>query len=106
MRLGHHDRARAAFRKILELDSTSAKAYENLAADELAAGERTTAVADRHRALELDPRLYDALYNLGLLLHDLGRGDEARPYIERFIHEAPRPRYATDIAELQALLKK
>ena len=36
MRLGQHDRARAALRKVLELDPTSAKAYENLAADELA----------------------------------------------------------------------
>ena len=37
MRQGQHERARAALRKVLELDPTSAKAYENLAADELAA---------------------------------------------------------------------
>jgi tetratricopeptide (TPR) repeat protein len=78
MRLGRHDRARAAFRKVLELDPTSAKAYENLGADELAAGDLPTAILDLHRAVELDPLLYDALYNLGMALDSLGRRGEAR----------------------------
>jgi choline-sulfatase len=105
MRTGRHDRARAAFRKVLERDPTSAKAYENLGADELAAGELAAAVADLQRALELDPQLWDAMYNVSMALDALGRRDESRPYIERFIREAPAQRYAQDIAKLQALLK-
>ncbi len=35
MRMGRHDRARQAFRKVLELDPTSATAYANLGADAL-----------------------------------------------------------------------
>jgi arylsulfatase A-like enzyme/cytochrome c-type biogenesis protein CcmH/NrfG len=105
MRTGRHDRARAAFKKVLELDPTSAKAYENLAADELAAGELAAAVADLQRALELDPQLWDAMYNVSMALDALGRRDESRPYIERFIREAPAQRYAQDIAKLQALVK-
>ncbi len=38
-RQGRHADARAAFRKVLELDPTSAKAYENLAIDAMAAGD-------------------------------------------------------------------
>ena len=98
------DRAREAFRKVLELDPTSAKAFENLGEDELATGELAKAVPDLKRALDLEPRLFDALYNLAMALDRLGRRDEARPLIERFIREAPRERYATDIERLQELI--
>jgi choline-sulfatase len=105
MRAGRHDRARAAFRKVLELDPTSAKAYENLGADELAAGELAAAIADLQRALTLDPQLWDALYNVSMALDALGRRDEARPYIERFIREAPAARYAEDVRRLRTLIQ-
>lgn len=105
-RLGRHDRARAALRKVLELDPTSAKAYENLAADELSAGEIHPAIDDLRRALDLDPHLYDALYNLAQALIAQGRRDEAQPYIERFVREAPPSRYTRDIAEFKKLLGK
>jgi hypothetical protein len=36
----------------------------------------------------------------------LGRREEARPYIERFIREAPAQRYAQDIAKLRGLLSR
>jgi choline-sulfatase len=106
MRTGRHDRARAAFRQVLELDPTSARAYENLGADELAAGELAAAVGDLQRALTLDPQLWDTLYNLAMALDALGRREEARPYIERFIREAPAQRYAQDIAKLRGLLSR
>src|SRR5437763_2370104 len=38
-RLGQHDRARAAFSKVLELDPTSATAHENLGVDFLASAD-------------------------------------------------------------------
>ena len=126
---------------MLELDPTSAKAYENLGVDELGAGDLAAAVdrpaaapssldprlAGAHNALaavylrqgrtaeaiaewktavQLDPRLFDALYNLGTVLYNAGRRDEARPYLERFVDEAPRGRYAADIAKLTPLLSR
>jgi arylsulfatase A-like enzyme/Tfp pilus assembly protein PilF len=102
-RLGQHERARASLRKVLELDPTSAKAYENLAVDELSAGELGLAIDDLRRALDLDPRLYDALYNLAEALLTQGRRDEARPFIDRFVREAPPARYAADIERLRSL---
>jgi len=105
MRLGRHDRARAELRKVLELDPTSATAYANLGADELAAGEVAVAIGDLTRALDLEPRRFDVLYNLALALVESGRRDEARPYMERFVREAPPARYARDIARFRTLLE-
>jgi arylsulfatase A-like enzyme/tetratricopeptide (TPR) repeat protein len=105
-RVGDHARARAAFGKVLELDPTSAKAYENRAADELSARELDAAIGDLTRALDLDPHLYDALYNLALALEATGRRADARPHIERFIREAPQPRYAREVAEFRGMLSK
>ncbi len=101
MRMGRHDRARQAFRKVLELDPTSATAYANLGADALSANDVPSAIGDLTRALELEPRQYTVLYNLALALDSVGRRDEARRAMERFVAEAPPQQYAPDIAALQ-----
>jgi hypothetical protein len=50
--------------------------------------------------------LFDALYNIGTVLHDSGRTDEARPYLERFVRDAPPSRYAADIQRLRVMLQR
>ena len=50
--------------------------------------------------------LFDALYNLATAIYDAGRRDEARPYLERFVRDAPGSRYGPDIAKLRALLAR
>jgi Flp pilus assembly protein TadD len=133
-----HARARAAFAKVLELDATSATAYENLGVDHIGSGDLDAAVTALKHALELDPRLpgahnalaaaylrqrrsadaieqwqtavqlephlYDALYNLGTVLYDSGRRDDARPYLQRFVNEAPPARYQQDILRIRKML--
>jgi tetratricopeptide (TPR) repeat protein len=106
MHLRQHDRARVAFAKVLELDPTSATAYANRGADETSAGDLPAAIEDLKQAVALDPRQYDALYNLVMALHDTGRRDEARPFLKRFVDEAPPSRYGVDIARLRALLER
>jgi Flp pilus assembly protein TadD len=105
LRRGDHVRARTDFRTVLQLDPTSARTFENLAEDELAARELAPAIDDLRRALDLDPRLWDALYNLALALDATGRRDEARQAAERFVREAPSQRYAREIAELRGLTR-
>jgi tetratricopeptide (TPR) repeat protein len=105
MRRRQHDRARAAFAKVLELDPTSATAYANRGADEIGAGDLPAAIIDLKQAVALDPRQYDALYNVVMALHDTGRRDEARSYLEELVRDAPASRYAADIARLRAELK-
>jgi Flp pilus assembly protein TadD len=104
--MGQHDRARQAFRKVLELDPTSATAYANLGADALSAGDLQGAVGDLTRALELDPHQYTVLYNLALALDSLGRREEARRDMERFVNAAPPERFAPDIARFKSLLAR
>jgi Flp pilus assembly protein TadD len=106
MRMGQHDRARQAFRNALELDPTSAIAYANLGADALSTGDLRGAVGDLTRSLELEPRQYTVLYNRAMALDALGRRDEARRDMERFIAEAPPQRFAREIAEFKMLLRK
>ena len=62
------------------------------------------AVVAFERCLKLDPNHLDALYNLGTTLADSGRMDEARPYLERFVSEAPPARYGSDLARLRRRL--
>jgi Flp pilus assembly protein TadD len=104
MRLGRHDRARQEFNRVLELDPTSATAYANLGSDALSSGNVAAAIGDLTRALELEPRQYTVLYNLALALDKVGRRDEARRAMERFVKEAPPQRYAPDIARFRGLL--
>jgi tetratricopeptide (TPR) repeat protein len=70
------------------------------------AGDRTTALASWKRALDLDPTNWDALYNLGVQLMRAGRVAEARPYLDRFVREAPASLYAKDIRDISAELAR
>jgi len=62
------------------------------------------ATAEWATALQLDPGLFDALYNVATTLYDAGRREEARPYLERFVRQAPPARYGADIARFRRLL--
>ncbi len=66
---------------------------------------RPDAAIDRWRAtVRLDPRDFDALFNLGLMLRKQGRLPEARVVLERFAREAPPPLYAADIRRARGWL--
>jgi predicted Zn-dependent protease len=58
------------------------------------------------RAERLLPREYDLLFNLGMMLADSRTPADALPYLRRFAQEAPRDRYATDIARAQATMDR
>ena len=102
---GDLDAASADLGRALALDPRLASAHNALAAVHMRQGREAEAIAAWKTALELNPRLFDALYNLGTVLQRAGRRDEARPYLERFVREAPRARYGADIRNIEALLK-
>jgi len=52
----------------------------------------------------LDPRQYDALYNIGFIEGRAGHRAEARAALARFVETAPRSRYARDIATARQAL--
>jgi arylsulfatase A-like enzyme/Tfp pilus assembly protein PilF len=98
--------ASADLARALSLDPRLAGAHNALAAVYMRQGRTVDAIAEWKMAVQLDPRLFDALYNLGTVLDKAGHRDEARPYLERFVNEAPRARYGADIAKLKPLLSR
>ncbi|HXO27746.1 MAG TPA: sulfatase-like hydrolase/transferase [Thermoanaerobaculia bacterium] len=57
------------------------------------------------RAVALDARQYDALYNIGLVAAEAGRHQQAAKALARFVDTAPAARFGTEIAKARALLQ-
>ena len=106
MRLRQHARARAAFAQVLELDPDvgdgvrEPRRRRNHRGRDDGGDRRSEAGVSRWIHANTT-----RLYNLGAALHDAGRRDEARPYLERFVRDAPPARYAQDIARFRAMLQ-
>ena len=80
---GWLDKARAAFARAIELDNRAAAAFNGRGAAFKFAGQVEPALADWRKALELQPDLTDACFNLALTLIAAGRKDEAAGYLAR-----------------------
>src|SRR5262249_18453902 len=93
----------AAFRRATALDPMYGEAWQALGA---ALVERDTkgAIDAWRRAERLVPGDFDLLFNLGMVLADSGTPADALPYLQRFVREAPRERYARDIARVRATI--
>jgi choline-sulfatase len=101
---GELDAAVTALKHALELDPRLPGAHNALATVYMRQQRLVDAIEEWRTAVRLDPRLYDALYNLGTVLHDAGHLDEARPYLRRFVEEAPPGRYKQDILRIRKML--
>jgi arylsulfatase A-like enzyme/Flp pilus assembly protein TadD len=99
------DAAAAAFRRAVEVDAANAEAWQGLGAATINRNLPAAIDAWQH-AERLAPRDYDLLFNLGMVLSDSGRHAEALPYLTRFLQEAPRDRYASDLPRVQAAIAK
>jgi arylsulfatase A-like enzyme/Tfp pilus assembly protein PilF len=103
---GDVSRATTELSRALDLDPQLARAHNALAAACMRQQRQADAIAHWQTALQLDPRLYDALYNVGTSLWNVGRRDEARPYLERFVREAPAQRYAADVTRVRKMMNR
>ena len=101
---GRLDAAVAHLKEALDLDPALPGAHNALAAVYQRQGRRAAAISEWQTTLRLDPASYDALYNVGVTLYDGGQRDDARPYLQRFVAEAPAARYARDVARIRRLL--
>jgi arylsulfatase A-like enzyme/Flp pilus assembly protein TadD len=89
-RMGRHDRARAAFARVLALDPKSGSAFENRGIDKAMSGDPDGAVADLRRAVELAPDLAGAHNTLAALLRRRGATAEAVEHWRRALELNPR----------------
>jgi len=95
-----------ALRRALSADPNWASAYTGLGVAERKLNNFDGAIKSWKRAVELDPREFDAMYNLATELASAGRTAEARAYAEQFVGTAPPARYGDDIRRLRAYLAK
>jgi tetratricopeptide (TPR) repeat protein len=98
-------RAAAAFAAALEREPALARAHNGLGVVAAENGRTEEAIGHWRKAVAANPREYDTLFNLGLLLRRAGRADEARAHLRRFVETAPPARYAEDIARARRWLQ-
>jgi len=101
---GDHERAAAAFDEALKIDPALARAHNGLGVIAAERKDYESALAHWRRAVELEPRDYETLFNLGDLLIKIGRPAEARTYWERYLLVAPRGQELSDSARVQRWL--
>jgi Tfp pilus assembly protein PilF len=98
--------AQQAFNQAVAHGAGSSRAFAGLGVIANEQGQVDDAIAHWRRAVELDSRNFDALFNLTMALIRAGRLDEARPFATRFVNTAPGAFYAPDIHRLQAWLQR
>src|SRR6185295_9163803 len=96
------DRARAA----LAQNAALPHAWNDLGVALYQLGDVDGALDAWQHAVENDPRLIDALWNLGIKGLERGRYDQARKALEGFVAVAPPARYAKDLERAREILRR
>ncbi|HEV8241885.1 MAG TPA: sulfatase-like hydrolase/transferase [Thermoanaerobaculia bacterium] len=104
LRLQRWAKARDAARRAVDLQTVRPRAWNDLGVALFQLDDVPGALDAWQRAVELDPRLWDALWNLGIQASNHGRPAVARAALQRFLDAAPRDRYGNDMAEARRLL--
>jgi arylsulfatase A-like enzyme/Flp pilus assembly protein TadD len=92
--------------RALELDARRPRAWNARGVLLRRRGDSRGAIEAWRRAVELDPRYYDALYNLGLVAAQEGELRLAESALARFVAAAPPQRYAPDLERARDLLRR
>jgi arylsulfatase A-like enzyme len=106
LREGRTPEARDELKRALELNPSLPISWNTLGVALYQLGDPPAALSAWHKAYELDPRQYDALFNTGLVAGSLGRRDEARQALERFVATAPPQRFAGDLEKAHGMLRE
>jgi arylsulfatase A-like enzyme/Tfp pilus assembly protein PilF len=106
LRLGDSDLARQYSAMAVELDPTLADAWNNLGAALYFLERPEEALGAWEEAVAQDPSQYETLFNIGIKAPELGRLEQARFALRRFIETAPQRRYAADIEEARRILRQ
>ncbi len=106
LRLGRMEAARAASARAVELEPERAEAWNQLGVALWSLDRRLPAIEAWQEALAADPQLWDTLFNLATKAAAVGRVEQARGALERFVAEAPAERYAAERRSAAQLLER
>ena len=93
-------------RRALDLNPELPLAWNNLGVARYSTGDRDGALQAWERAVQIDARQFDTLFNLGFKAAEAGRVEQARRVLRQFVDTAPAARYRADIERARALLER
>jgi Flp pilus assembly protein TadD len=96
----------AAYRTAVALDPGLAAAHNGWGAAAYRAGAADEALVHWVKAVELDGRMPDALYNLGRGYLRRDRKKDALKCFETFVLWAPARKYAKDLEEVKSVIER
>ncbi len=105
LRMGRTAEARDQLRQALALNEALPISWNTLGVALYQLEGPEAGLSAWRKAYELDPQQYDALFNTGLVAASLGKRDEAREALTRFVRTAPPQRFRADIAKAEAALR-
>jgi tetratricopeptide (TPR) repeat protein len=98
-------KAQASVEAALSLNPSLARGHNVMGVVQAETGHPEEAVRHWKSAVDLDPRDLDTLFNLGALLIKMHKATEARPFLERFLRDAPPEAYRLDRAKVAGWLQ-
>ena len=98
LRLGDLPRAEQYLNHALALSADMPLALNTMGVLYAQKNDYLRAVESWKKAVRLDPKQYDALFNIGLVAARIGQREDARRALTQFVETAPKERYAADIA--------
>lgn len=104
LRMDQPEAARAQLERALALNSALPISWNTLGVALYRTTGPDAALQAWERSVTLDPRQYDALFNIGLVAAQAGRSAQARRALTRFVATAPPARFASDIQKARQIL--
>ena len=93
------------FNRALAINEKLPRALNAQGVAQVELGDPAGAIVSWSRAAELDPRQYDALFNLGLVAGKQGKVAVARDALRRFVATAPPSLYSRDLQQARRMLQ-
>ncbi|HEV2856079.1 MAG TPA: sulfatase-like hydrolase/transferase [Thermoanaerobaculia bacterium] len=104
LRMDQPEQARIQLQRALALNANLPIAWNTLGVALYRLEGPAAALDAWERSVAIDPRQYDALFNIGLVAAQAGRAGQARQALSRFVATAPPARFGPDIEKARRIL--
>jgi choline-sulfatase len=102
--LGQLQESEKAFRSLLGHSAMQASAHYGIGLIRLKQNQRSEAASELQQAVQLDPKLWDAWFNLGVCYQEIGKNQEAVQCLEEFNRGAPPEQFPESIKQARQLI--